>query len=63
MDLKDHLVPTPLPWQGHLPLGQFTQSTIQLGLEHSQGGGIHHFSGQPVSVPHHPHSKEFLPRI
>jgi len=31
-DLKDHLVPTPLPWLGHLPLDQVAQSPIQAGL-------------------------------
>jgi len=33
--------------QGHLPLDQVAQSSIQPGLEHCQGGGIHSFSGQP----------------
>jgi len=47
----------------HLPLDQVAQSPIQPGLEHSQGGSSHRFSGQPVTVPHHPHSKEFLPNI
>jgi len=28
-DLKDHPVPTPLPWQGHLPLDQVAQSPVQ----------------------------------
>ena len=36
--------------QGHLPLDQVTQSSIQPGLEHFQGGGSHSFSGQPVPV-------------
>ena len=27
--------------QGHLPLDQVAQSSIQPGLEHLQGGGIH----------------------
>jgi len=44
--------------QGHLPPDQVAQSPIQPGLEHFQGGGIHSFSGQPVPVPHHPHSEE-----
>jgi len=44
----------------HLPLDQVAQSPIQPGLEHLQGGGIHSFSGQPVPVPHHRHSEEFL---
>ena len=46
--------------QGNLPPDQVAQSSIQPGLEHCQGGGSHSFSGQPVPVPHHPHSKEFL---
>jgi len=62
-DLKDYLVPTPCHEQGHLPLHQVAQSSIQPGLKHFQGGGIHNFSGQPVSVFHHPHGEEFLPNI
>jgi len=62
-DLLDHLIPTPLPWAGTLPPDQGAQSPIQPGLEHCQGGGSHSFSGKPVPVPHHPHSKEFLPYI
>jgi len=45
--------------QGHLPLDQAAQSSIQPGLEHCQGGGSHSFSGQPVPVFHHPHGEEF----
>ena len=56
-DLKDHLVPTPLPGQGHPPLDQGAQSHIQPGLGHFQGGGIHSFSGISVPVPHHHHRK------
>jgi len=48
---------------GHLPLDQVAQSPVQTGLEHCQGGGIHSLAGQPVPVPHHPHSEEFLPFI
>jgi len=62
-DLKDHLVPPPRHGQGHLPLEQAAQSPIQPGLEHCQEGGSHSFSGQPMPVPHHPHSEEFLPYI
>jgi len=40
--------------QGHLPLDRVAQIPIQPDLEHFQGGGIHSFSGQPVTVPHHP---------
>jgi len=60
---KDDLVQPPCHGQGHLSLDQIAQSPIQTGLEHFQGGDIHRFSGQPVPVPHHPHSKEFLPYI
>jgi len=49
--------------QGHLPPDQVAQSSVQLGLEHCQGGSSHGFSGQPVPGPHHPHSEEFLPNI
>jgi len=49
--------------QGHLPLDQVAQSSIQPGLEHYQRRGIHSFSGQPISVLHHPHGEEFLPNI
>jgi len=48
--------------QGHLPLDQVSQSSIQPGLEHFQGGGIHNFSGEPVPVFYHPHGEEFLPK-
>jgi len=62
-DLKDHPVPTPCHEKGYLPLDQVAQSSIQPGLEHFQGGGIHNFSGQPVAMFHHPHGEEFLPNI
>ena len=51
-DLKAHLVPTPLPWTGTLPLDQVAQSLVQPGLEHCQGGGSLSVSGQPVPGPH-----------
>lgn len=38
--------------QGHLPLDQAHQPPVQLGLEHFKEGGIHHYTGQPVLVPH-----------
>jgi len=60
-NLKDHLVPTPLPSAGTPSLG--AQSPVQPGLEHCQGGGSHSFSGQPGPGPHHPQSEEFLPYI
>jgi len=49
--------------QGHLPLNQVVQSPIQPGFECFQERGIHSLPGEPVPVPHHPHSKEFLPNI
>ena len=49
--------------QGHFPLDQVVQSPIQPGLQCFQEGGIHGPAGQPVSVSHHTHSKEFLPNI
>jgi len=60
-DLTDYPVPAPLPWAENLPFDQVAQSPIQPGLEHFQGGGIHSFSGQTLSVLHHPHSKKYLP--
>jgi len=43
---------SPCHGQGHLPLDQGAQSSIQPGLEHFQGGGSHSFSGKPVPAPH-----------
>lgn len=60
-DLKDHLAPSPCHGQQCLPLDQVAQSPIQFGLEHRQAWGMHNFSGQPVLVPHHAHSKELNP--
>ncbi|KAK4818789.1 hypothetical protein QYF61_019135 [Mycteria americana] len=60
---KDHLVQPPCHGQGHLSLDQVAQSTIQPGLEHFQGGGIHNFSEQSVPVAYHPHCKKFLPYV
>jgi len=37
-DLVGHLVPTPLPWQGHLPPDQGAESPVQPGLDYCQGG-------------------------
>lgn len=60
--LKDQLQ---LPAMGHgdLPLDQVAQDPIQPVLQNFQGWDIHHFSGQHVPVPQHPHNKEFLPYI
>jgi len=63
-NLQDHIVPSPTTTgRDHLPLEKVAQNLVQPGLEHFQGGGINHFSGQPVPVPYNPHSKELLPYI
>ena len=62
-ELQQHPQPIGCHGQGHLPLDQIAQSSIQPGLRHCQGRGSHSFSGQPVPVPHHPHREEFLPYI
>ena len=59
-DLKNHLVPTPLPW-AELP-GTKSGPT-QPGLEYLQEWGIHNLSGQPVTAPHNPFSEALLPDI
>ena len=57
-DIKDDLVSNPCHGQdGHL-LDQVTHGPIQTGLEHLQGWSINNTPGQPVSVPHHPLSKQ-----
>ena len=58
--LKGQLVQLSYSEQGHLQLHQVVQSPIQPDLEFLQGGAIHHLSGQPVPVPHHPHCKKLL---
>lgn len=58
-DHKDNVVLTLLAWAEHLP--QTAQSSVQPGLKHFQGRGIHSFSGHPIPVPPHSHSKESLP--
>ena len=60
-DFKHHVVQLPCHKQVHLPLDRVAHSPIQPGSEHFQGGGSHSFSGQPVSAPHYPQSKAFLP--
>ena len=42
---------------------QVAQGLVQLSLESLQGQGIHHISGQPVPVPHHPLCKRPFPYI
>jgi len=59
--IRNHLAQTPFSEQGYLQLDQVAQSPVQPGLECFQGWGIHHLSGQPVPVFHHPYCKIFLP--
>ena len=54
-DLKDHLLPTPVPWQGHLHQTSLPRAHPDMG--HS------YFSGQPVPGPHHLHCKNICPYI
>jgi len=51
--------PTPCNEQGHLQLHQVLRAPSSLTL----GGprdGIHHLSGQPVPVPHHPYCQLYF---
>jgi len=61
--LKINEFQAPFHVQGLFPLQHIAQSPVQPGLELFQGQDIHNFSGQPVPVPHHPHSKEFISYI
>lgn len=45
----------------HSPLDQIAQRPIQPG--HFQEQATHKSSGQPLSMPHQPHSKKFLSYI
>ena len=58
-DLKDHLVPTPLPQAGLSATSSGCRGPIQPGLECLEGWGTHSFSGQPMPRPHLPLSGEF----
>jgi len=62
-DIKDLLVPTPCLGQGCQPLDLAAQGPMKLGHECLQGWGKHSFSGQPVTMPYHPLSEEFLLNI
>lgn len=46
--------------QEQLQLDQFAQSPVQTDLKCLQGWDIHHISGQPVPLPHHPCRKNFF---
>jgi len=50
--LKGHLDQSSCTEQRHLQLDQVAQSPVQPGLEYLQEQGTHHFSEQPVPVPH-----------
>uniref|UniRef100_A0A8B9EYA5 Uncharacterized protein n=1 Tax=Amazona collaria TaxID=241587 RepID=A0A8B9EYA5_9PSIT len=39
-------------------LSSYTIELCPTRLEHCQGWSIHNFPGQPIPVPHHPHSKD-----
>jgi len=57
--LKGHLAQLPCNKQRHLQLHQVLRAPSSLTLSaYKDGGCIHHLSGQPVPVPHHPHSEE-----
>ena len=60
---RGQLAQPPCSEQGHLQLDHVAQSPVQPGLECFQGWGLHHFSGQPVPVFHHPCGKKFLPSL
>ena len=55
--------PTPLQRTGTPTAPSGTQSLIQPDLESLTGQSIHHHSGQPVPVAHHPYCKKLLPYI
>ena len=60
---RGHLVQLSCNEPGYIQLDHVGQSLIQPLLESLQGLGIHHISGQPVSVSHHPHCKRLIPCI
>ena len=60
---RGHLAQPPCSEHGYLQLDQGAQSPVQPGLECFQGWGMHHLSGQPVPVLHHPYCRKFLPCI
>lgn len=47
--------PIPCNEQEHLQLDEVTQNPVQPDLKCFKGRGIHHLSGKPVPVFHHPH--------
>jgi len=55
---RGHLAQPPCSEQGHLPLDQVAQSSVQPDLECFQGWDLHYFSGQPMPVSHHPRGEK-----
>ena len=55
---KDPIVQLPCNEQGHLQLDEVAQCPVQPDLECLWAWGIHHLSGQPVPVPHHPYCEK-----
>lgn len=62
-DLKGHLSQSFCHGEGHFPLDQVAHSPIQPVPKQFQAWAIPRFSGQPVPVTYHPHSKAFIPNI
>jgi len=62
-DLKDHLIPTPLPWAGTSSTRPGCPKPHPAWPWTLPGRGQPQLSGQPVPVPQHPHDEEFLPYI
>jgi len=58
---KGHLAQLPCNEWGHPQLDQVAQGLIQACFESLQG--IQHIPGQPVLVPHQPHSDRLFPYI
>jgi len=59
-DIKIYPATNPLPWQRCHPLDQAAYGAIQPDLGRLQGWDIHSLSRQPVPLPYHPNSREFL---
>lgn len=62
-DLIDQPAPTLNCRQGCQPQDQPAQGPVQTGPECLQGGGIHSFPGQHVSLPRYTLNKVFPPSI
>lgn len=56
-DLKNHLVPVPCHGQKQLSLDLVWATLSNPGLQSFQEWCSHNFSGNPLLVPHYPHSK------